>query len=101
MLVENHWASGDESGKIISTTYYKLDLVLKDSESLAEDTVIPYESVTITPIDANTYFTSDKKIFVDILNTNVVFISVEGNRYLISERKRHKYLTFVFYLSIH
>ena len=75
----------DESGKITSTTYYKLDLVLKDSESLAEDTVVPYESVTITPVSATTYYTENEESFVDIVDSKVVFISVNGSKYLVSE----------------
>ena len=75
----------DDNEHITSTTYYKLELTYKDSESLAEDTVVPYESVVITPLDATTYYTSDKKIFVDVLDSKIVFISIEGSKYLISE----------------
>ena len=81
-----HYVRRDYTDEVLTLTkYYKLDLVYKDSESLAEDTVVPYESVTITELDAQTYFTSDKKIFVDILDSKIVFIQVEGAKYLISE----------------
>ena len=76
----------DEETKLItSTTYYKLDLVLKDSESLNDNVVVPYESVTVTPVSATTYYTEDQASFIDIVNEKIVFISIEGSKYLISE----------------
>ena len=75
----------DDDENITSTTYYKLDLVLKDSESLAEDVVVPVDSVTVTELEAHTYYTEDKESYVDVLDSKIVLVSVDGVKSLVSE----------------
>ena len=74
----------DDNEKITKTTYYKLNIVLKDSESLA-DTVVPVDSIAVTPLEATTYYSEDSKSFIDILDSKIVFISIDGSKYLVSE----------------
>ena len=74
----------DDNEKITKTTYYKLNIVLKDSESLA-DTVVPVDSITVTKLEAVTYYSEDSKSFIDILDSKIVFISIDGSKYLVSE----------------
>ncbi|MBP5342491.1 InlB B-repeat-containing protein [bacterium] len=77
----------DENDIITKTTYYKFEFVTEDSETLADGVVVPYESVTITKVDVSTYYNAEKTSFVDILDSKIVFISVEGSKYLVSEQQ--------------
>lgn len=84
----------DETGKILSTDYYQLDLKEKVSGSLdgegsgegegEEETnkALPvYESATVTKTTAETVYTEDGKYFVDILpGNNVLLVGAEGDK---------------------
>ena len=82
----------DETGKIVSTDYYQLDLTEKSSGSLegegggegenTENKALPvYESATVTKYTAETVYTEDGKYFVDIMPGNkVLLMGSEGDK---------------------
>ena len=73
-----------EEGKILSTTYYKVELVEESSDQVGEtnENVIPvYAKVTLTAEAANTYYTADETTYVDITaESNEVRLLVIGSR---------------------
>lgn len=76
----------DEEKSLTSTTYYKLDLVTKESESLKEGVIAPYESVEVSTVDTiKTYFDKDTNSYVDVKDGKVIFASINGTKYLITE----------------
>jgi len=74
----------DEDSKLTSTTYYKLEFSLKEM-TVSEDMVVPYDSFTVTIIDTTTYQTEDNKSYFDIIDSKIIFININGSKYLVSE----------------
>ena len=77
----------DEETKVITaTTYYVIELVEEQKESVeGEDNkeVALYTSVVIIPESITTMYTENGKVYVDISATDgVVYLYLNGNRYL-------------------
>lgn len=74
----------DDDGKITSTTYYKIVLAeAVPGEGDTEDTVLTYQSVSITVEQITTYSTADGSIFIDVdAQNNVRIIKIGTSLYL-------------------
>jgi hypothetical protein len=78
----------ETSGKITSTTYYKV--VLKDKVSSLEEeneNIIPVfdSEVTVTIESADTYYTEDGNSYVDVIDGTVKLINIGGSNYSANE----------------
>jgi hypothetical protein len=72
----------DNNGKVVETKCYRVQLV--DGEVNQEDDkqIVPlYVSVTITAIAVSPYYTQDGSSFVEIGESGVIYLSVDGVEY--------------------
>ncbi len=90
----------DESGKITSTVYYKIELVAKDAGTVPDtDTEIIgiYESATVTAEQIKTISSADGKSFIDVTSEDKVFlISVNGSLFGVKENISHDETTGIY-----
>lgn len=87
-LIDNvlyHVVRTKENDVITSTTYYKLDLVMRTGSSLEEDSKVvqPYESLSVTELEATTYYDAEKNTYFDVVNGKVILLSINGYNYAI------------------
>ncbi len=75
-----------EDEKIISTKYYKLNLVSKKDTSLDEEqkVVQPYESLTVEELSASTYYDNNNNYF-DIVDNKIMLLCLDKRKYVVKD----------------
>ena len=77
-----------ENNKIVSTTYYKLDLTVSGTGGVEEDTAAPvYSSLKVTAMAMETYYTEDGLSYVDVDTAahKIYYINKSGSVYVVTQ----------------
>lgn len=74
----------DEDNNLIETNYYLLTFE-SDNSVTDENFVKPYTSLSVEKKKANTYYSSDKNSFVDVVDGNVTILCVDNVKYVVGE----------------
>lgn len=74
----------DEDNNLIETNYYLLNFE-SDNSVTDENVLKPYTSLSIEKKKANTYYSSDKGSFVDVVDGRVTILCVDNSKYVVDE----------------